>query len=85
MFQTSNIRNNEIINLNLSIGQSKLLAMLVSAELSSAEAGTSSFEENALKTLLEVFMAKIQETEAERKVRFQNWVGSLQLVEANHG
>jgi hypothetical protein len=85
MFQTSNIRNNEIINLNLSIGQSKLLAMLVSAELSSAEAGTSSFEENALKTLLEVFMAKTQETEAERKVRFQNWVGSLQLVEANHG
>lgn len=85
MFQTSNIRNNEIINLNLSIGQSKLLAMLVSAELSSAEAGTSSFEENALKTLLEVFMAKTQETEAERKVRFQNWVGGLQLVEANHG
>ena len=85
MFQTSNIRNNEIINLNLSIGQSKLLAMLVSAELSSAEAGTSSFEENALKTLLEVFMAKTQETEAERKIRFENWVGSLQLVEANHG
>ena len=85
MFQTSNIRNNEIINLNLSIGQSKLLAMLVSAGLSSAEAGTSSFEENALKTLLEVFMAKTQETEEERKIRFDNWVGGLKLVGANHG
>jgi hypothetical protein len=85
MFQTSKTRNNEIIELKLSIGQIKLLEMLIDAELSSAEAGTSTFDENALKTLLEVFMAKTQETEEERKIRFENWVGSLQLVGANHG
>lgn len=82
MFQTSNIRNNEIIELKLSIGQIKLLETLIDAELCSAEAGTSSYNENALKTLLEQFMAKTQETEEERKVRFENWVGSLKLVVA---
>jgi hypothetical protein len=84
MLQTSKTRNNEIIKLNLSIGQSKLLAMLIDAELSSAEAGTSSFDENALKTLLDVFMAKTQETAAEKEIRFQNWVNSLQFAGASH-
>jgi hypothetical protein len=82
MFQTSKTRNNEIIELKLSIGQIKLLETLIDAELCSAEAGTSSYNENALKTLLELFMAKTQETEEERKVRFENWVGSLKLVVA---
>ena len=39
MFQTSDTRNNEIIELKLSIGQMKLLETLIDAELSSAEAG----------------------------------------------
>lgn len=82
MFQTSDTRNNKVIEINLSIGQMKLLAMLIDAELASAEAGTSSFNENALKTLLELFMAKTQETDEERNLRLESWVGGLRLVGA---
>ena len=80
MFQTSDTRNNEIITLNLSIGQIKLLETLVDAKLSSVEVGASDFNKNALKTLLDVFMAKTQETDEERNARFKHWVGGLRLV-----
>lgn len=85
MFQTSENRNNEIVTVQLSIGQCKLLESLVDAELFSAEGGSSSFSENALKALTDVFLSKTQETEAERKVRFEKWVGSLNVVGSNHG
>lgn len=58
MFQTSENRNNEIVKLVLSIGQCKLLEKLTDVELSSAETGKSTFSENSLKALLDVFMAK---------------------------
>ncbi|MDO9394597.1 MAG: hypothetical protein Q7T42_11560 [Methylotenera sp.] len=85
MFQTSENRNNEIVKLELSIGQCKLLESLTDSELASAEVGTSSFCENALKTLIDVFMSKTQETEAEREVRFENWVNGTNRMRANHG
>ena len=85
MFQTNEKRDGEIVDLKLSIGQCKLLERLVDAELYSSEVGTSTFNENALKTLCSVFMAKTRETEAEKKARFEKWVGSLQLIGGQHG
>lgn len=85
MFQTSENRNNEIIKLELSIGQCKLLEKLTDAELNSAETGTSTFSENALKALLDVFTSKTRETPQEKQEHFGNWVQSLHLKGAQHG
>ena len=85
MLQTSDNRNNEIVQLQLSIGQCKLLEKLTDAELNSAETGTSSFSENALKALLDVLMAKTQATPEEKQERFGSWVQSLHLKGAQHG
>ncbi|MDP1658576.1 MAG: hypothetical protein Q8K83_09595 [Methylotenera sp.] len=85
MFQTSENRNNEIVKLYLSIGQCKILERLTDAELFSAEAGASTFSENALKGLIDVFFIKTRETEEERKVRFEKWVNGVHKVRTNHG
>lgn len=85
MFQTSEIRNNEIVKLELSIGQCKLLDKLLDAELNYAETSTSTFNENALKALLDVFMAKTRETQQEQQERFGSWVQNLHLKGAQHG
>ena len=75
--QTSSTRNNEIVDLKLSIGQSKLILRLVDAELGQSEAGTSEFDDNTLKGLIDVFMAITCETDAERDERFENWAAPL--------
>lgn len=85
MFQTSNIRNNEITTLHLSIGQCKLVEKLLDEELHEAETGTSVFSENALKALLDVFMPITRETDTERQQRFEQWIGKLQIVTGEHG
>lgn len=83
-FTTSAERDHVMVDLKLSIGQCKVIERLLDQELWVAESGTSTFSENALKGLIDVFMAKTTETEAERQARFSNWVGGLQLVTGEH-
>jgi hypothetical protein len=85
MNTTSETRNNEIVAVNLSIGQCKTIGRLLDAELSSAEAGTSDFSENALKALIDVFFAKTQAAPAEKQAHLANWVASLHLKGLHHG
>ena len=75
MPQTSNSRNNEIVNLKLTIGQCKLIERLVDAELYQAETITSEFEENALKRVIDVFKA----------ARFENWAAPHRPKLVQHG
>lgn len=83
--QTSSTRNNEIVDLKLSIGQSKLIQRLVDAELCQSEGGTSEFEENALKSLVDIFIAITHETDAERDKRFENWAAPHRPKLVQHG
>ena len=75
--QTSKARNGEIVNLKLSIEQCKLIERLVDAELFQSDSGTSEFDENALKHILDVFMTFTRETDAERDERFENWAAPI--------
>lgn len=85
MPQTSNNRNNEIVNLKLTIGQCKLIERLVDAELYQAEASTSEFEENALKRVIDVFFAITKESDAEKAARFENWAAPHRPKLVQHG
>ncbi len=82
---TSSEHDNEIVDLKLSIGQCKVIGRLIDQELWVVESGTSTFNGNALKGLLDVFYAKCTEKDEERQKRFENWNGKLQVVGANHG
>ena len=83
--QTSSSRNNEIVDLKLSIGQRKLILRLVDAELYQSEGGTSEFQENALKRVIDVFIAITRETDAERDERFENWAAPHRPKLVQHG
>ena len=85
MFETNSSRDNEIVEIKLSIGQSKLIGRLVDAELALCEAGISTYNEKSLQALTDVFMSVTRETEEERQVRFGNWVRSVTKVGLNHG
>lgn len=92
MHHTSNERNDLLVDLKLSIGQCKLIERVLDAELHSAECGTSEFNENALKRLLDVFMAKTCETADEKAVNdlaraaaFEAWASKSRPSEVSHG
>ena len=91
MHQTSNDRNHLPVDLKLSIGQCKVIERLLDSELSSAEAGTSEFEENTLKRLLDTFWLKIAESPKEKLVNdvkraeiFEAWASKHRPREVNH-
>jgi len=70
-------RNNEIVSVNLSIGQIRLLEKLLDAELSQVDIGTSFFNENALKAVFDVFYTKTIKTHQEENQAIENWVNKI--------
>lgn len=85
MFETANSRNAEITEVNLSIGQCKLIGRLLDEKLHEVETGTSDLSEKGLKTLIDVFWAVTKQTDSEKVISMDKWVKSLNLKGLNHG
>lgn len=82
---SSQQQNNEIVHVNLTIGQCRLLQSLIDAEIYDAEAQAPSFKENALKALLDVFFEKTKPTAAENQEALENWLNNLATKGCSHG
>lgn len=76
---------NKVVTVDLTIGQCRLLESLVDAELCEAEAHTSQYSQNSLRTLIDVFHEKTKPTPEERQEHLEKWVRSLKLKGFAHG
>ena len=92
MHKTADSRNKEITELKLSIGQCKLIERLIEEKLFEIETGTSDLNENAFKTLYDVFNEAIKETAEEKAIndpiraeKFAAWARGDLRNEAAHG
>ena len=78
-------QKNEIVQVDLSIGQCELLQSLIDAEIYEAEAHTSRFKENSLNALYDVFYAKTKPSPSETHAEVEKWVQNLELKGYQHG
>ena len=78
-------QKNEIVQVDLSIGQCELLQSLIDAEIYEVEAHTSRFNENTLKTLYDVFYDKAKPTPQHEQPDVEKWLHNLELKGYQHG
>lgn len=78
-------QKNEVVQVDLTIGQCRLLQSLIDAEIYEAEAQTSRFTEDALKAVYDVFHSKTKPTTAEAHADVEKWVQNLEARRFAHG
>lgn len=85
MQNSGSTKQNEIVSVNLSLAQCRLLQSLLDVELFEAEAKTSRFNENALKALYDVFYEKNKPAPQHPDADVELWLSRLEARRYAHG